>query len=132
MVCVYCRRPGAPLRAHDDASARARRRQGLQEQEHGIRRPAGIAGARASRGVRRGRRLRYRPGGRCFKYRPPLGAYESSDRACAARIGASLESLPRETWSWIRPLAPPPVRRPARARLVRLLASGAPAGVRAL
>ena len=32
-------------------------------------------------------------GGQYLKHRPPLGAYASSDRACAVQIGASRESL---------------------------------------
>jgi hypothetical protein len=80
---------GSP-RAHDDASARARRRQGLKEQEHVIRRPEGLASAWASRGARRGRR----PGDhtrRTAFARPtvhPLTTYRPSDATRAVEIGS--------------------------------------------
>ena len=32
-------------------------------------------------------------GGRYFKYRPPVGTYQPSDRYCTVQIGASKESL---------------------------------------
>jgi len=53
--------------------------------------PPGLAGARASRGVRRGRRsgdFRDRPGGRYLKYRPPLGSYRPSDATCVVEIAS--------------------------------------------
>jgi len=61
-----------------------------------------------------GRCLGYRPGGRYFKYRPPLGALYSSDRACVVQIkkvsssSSSSDLTLTDPASAPGPRAPPP------------------------